>query len=109
MVIFFKPLREEVRARDAFYVIRQLGSVDDYAKSVTLLVVMVPQMPSEEQLYRFIKGLKTQVYVSFALQTPILWKRFSCWPKVPTGSSASNASTTGPAYSTRTRYIPLWN
>jgi Retrotransposon gag protein len=70
MVTFYQPLHEELRARDALHSLRQRGSVDDYAKAFTLLVVKVPQMTLEEQLYNFIKGLKAQVQVSVALQSP---------------------------------------
>jgi hypothetical protein len=70
MTSFYQPLHEELRARDALYTIRQRGSIDDYAKAFTLLVVKVPQMTTEEQLYLFTKGLKPQVQVSVALQTP---------------------------------------
>jgi Ty3 transposon capsid-like protein len=63
-------LHEELRARDALHSLRQRGIVDDYDKAFTLLVVKVPQMTLEEQLYNFIKGLKSQVQVSVALQSP---------------------------------------
>jgi hypothetical protein len=70
MVTFYQPLHEERRARDALHDLRQRGSVDDYAKAFTLLVVKVPMMTLEEQLYTFVKGLKPQVQVSVALQNP---------------------------------------
>jgi Retrotransposon gag protein len=70
MITFYQPLHEEIRARDALHSLRQRGSVNDYAKAFTLLVVKVPQMTLEEQLYNFIKGLKPQVQVSAALQSP---------------------------------------
>jgi hypothetical protein len=43
MTNFYQPLHEELQARDALYAIRQRGSIDDYAKAFTLLVVKVPQ------------------------------------------------------------------
>jgi Retrotransposon gag protein len=61
MINFYQPLHEELRARDALYAFRQRGSVDDYAKAFDFLVVKVPQMTIEEQLYLFNKGLKPQV------------------------------------------------
>jgi hypothetical protein len=70
IITFYQPLHEELRARDALHSLRQRGSLDDYAKAFTLLVVKVPQMTLEEQLYNFIKGLKPQVQVSVALQSP---------------------------------------
>jgi hypothetical protein len=68
MITFYQTLHEELC--DGLHGLRQRGTFDDYAKAFTLLVVKVPQMTLEEQLYTFIKGLKPQVQVSVALQSP---------------------------------------
>jgi Retrotransposon gag protein len=39
MIDFYQPLHEELQARDDLYALRQRGSIDDYAKAFTLLVV----------------------------------------------------------------------
>jgi Retrotransposon gag protein len=43
MVTFYPPLHEERRARDSLHDLRQRGSVDNYAKAFTLLVVRCPR------------------------------------------------------------------
>jgi Retrotransposon gag protein len=67
---YYRPLRQELRARDALHLLRQRGSVDDYAKSFHNLTIKVPGMTLEEKLYIFIKGLKTNIQISVAMQDP---------------------------------------
>jgi hypothetical protein len=67
---YYRPLHQELRARDALHLLRQRGSVDDYAKSFNNLVIKVPGMTLEEKLYIFIKGLKTNIQISVAMQDP---------------------------------------
>jgi hypothetical protein len=50
MTKYYQPLHEELRARDALHVLRQRGTVDEYARNY-----------NEEKLYTFIKGLKYSV------------------------------------------------
>jgi Ty3 transposon capsid-like protein len=109
MVAFYQPLHEVRRTRDSLHDLRQRGSVDNYAKAFTLLVVKVPQMTLDEQLYSFIKGLKPQVQVSVALQSPSTLEEAKLWPPAPTGSSTSADTTEGPADSAPTLVPPPWN
>jgi Retrotransposon gag protein len=67
---YYRPLHQELRARDALHLLRQRGSVDDYAKSFNNLILKVPGMTLEEKLYIFIKGLKTNIQISVAMQDP---------------------------------------
>jgi Retrotransposon gag protein len=81
----YQPLHEELRARDALYVLRQRGTVDEYSKACNELVIKLPQMTLEEKLYTFIKGLKNNVRVSVSLQSPTTVEPSSSRP-VPTVS-----------------------
>jgi Retrotransposon gag protein len=67
---YYRPLYQELRARDALHLLRQRGTVDDYAKSFHNLTIKVPGMTLEEKLYIFIKGLKTNIQISVAMQDP---------------------------------------
>jgi Retrotransposon gag protein len=67
---YYRPLHQELRDRDALHLLRQRGSVDDYAKSFTNLIIRIPGMTLEEKLYIFIKGLKTNIQISVDMQDP---------------------------------------
>jgi Retrotransposon gag protein len=67
---YYRPLHQELRARDALHLLRQRGSVDDYAKSFNNLTIKVPGMTLKEKLYLFVKGLKTNIQLSVAMQDP---------------------------------------
>jgi Ty3 transposon capsid-like protein len=67
---YYRPLHQELRARDALHLLRQRGSVDDYAKSFNNLIIKVPGMTLEENLYISIKGFKTNIQISVAMQDP---------------------------------------
>jgi hypothetical protein len=70
LTAYYRHLHQELRARDALHLLRQNGSVDDYAKSFHNLTIKVPGMTLEEKLYLFIKGLKTNIQISVAMQDP---------------------------------------
>jgi Retrotransposon gag protein len=62
-------------AREALHLLRQRGSVDDYAKSFNHLIIKVPGMTLEEKLYIFIKGLKTNIQISVTMQDPTIFEQ----------------------------------
>jgi Retrotransposon gag protein len=70
LTAYYRPLHQELRARDALHILRQRGSVDDCAKSFNNLVIKVPGMTLDEKLYIFIKGLKTNIQIIVAMQDP---------------------------------------
>jgi Retrotransposon gag protein len=64
---YYRPLHQELRARDALHLLRQRRSVDNYAKSFHNLTIKVPSMTLEEKLNIFIKGLKTNIQINVAM------------------------------------------
>jgi Retrotransposon gag protein len=72
MTRYYQPLYGELRARNALHVLQQRGTADEYSKAYNELVITVPQMTLEENLYAFIKGLKYYVQVSVSLQSPTI-------------------------------------
>jgi Retrotransposon gag protein len=70
LTAYYRPLYQELRARDALHLQRQHGSVDDYAESFNNLTIKVPGMTLEDNLYMFIRGLKTNIQISVAMHDP---------------------------------------
>jgi Retrotransposon gag protein len=70
LTAYYRPLHQELCARDALHLQHQRGSVDDYAKSFHNLTIKVPGMTLEEKLYLLIKGLKTNIQISVTTQDP---------------------------------------
>jgi Retrotransposon gag protein len=87
---YYRPLHQELRAREALHLLRQRGSVEDYAKSFNNLIIKVPGMTLEEKLYIFINGLKTNIQISVAMQPPPPSNKQRSWPPVLMASSAIN-------------------
>jgi Retrotransposon gag protein len=58
LTAYYRPLLQELRARNALHLLRQRGSVGDHAKSFNNLTAKVPGMTLEENLYLCINFLK---------------------------------------------------
>jgi Retrotransposon gag protein len=66
----FRPINAAKLARDRLATIRQVTSVADYVARFQNIMLDLPNMDEEDRIDRFLRGLKSHVQESVALQQP---------------------------------------
>jgi Retrotransposon gag protein/Zinc knuckle len=66
----FRPVDAERLARDRLYKLRQVTSVATYVHEFQSIVIDIPTMSEEDQLDRFLRGLKLDIHKWVAMQRP---------------------------------------
>lgn len=66
----FQPINAERVSRDRLLSLRQLNSVSSYASAFQQLILYCPDISPQEQLHRFVHGLKPHVQRELLLREP---------------------------------------